>query len=143
MSNRPHLAETTFANNPVEITERVKSPLNEKLNELGFHGSYRPEDVTFLMQIDDIAPTDVKEKEYLIQSGKMHYSQMISVENPPSTAQMQHFQYAFEQGSQRLAFEPRRFTTLGQNFGQERLARPRLAPRIWWAGLEFDSKAFV
>lgn len=35
----------------------------------------------------------------------MHYSQMISIENPPSTAQMQHFQYAFEQGSQRLAEE--------------------------------------
>ena len=101
MSNLSHLVEKS----QVDDIERVKSPLNEKLTQLGFHGSYRPEDVTFLMQIDDIAPTDVKEKEYLIQSGKMHYSQMISVENPPSTAQMQHFQYAFEQGSQRLAEE--------------------------------------
>ena len=101
MSNLSYLVEKS----QVDDIERVKSPLNEKLTKLGFHGSYRPEDVTFLMQIDDIAPTDVKEKEYLIQSGKMHYSQMISVENPPSTAQMQHFQYAFEQGSQRLAEE--------------------------------------
>ena len=31
--------------------------LNPTLSELGFHGSYRPEDVTFLMQIDDIQPT--------------------------------------------------------------------------------------
>ena len=67
------------------------------LNTLGFHGSYRPQDVTFLLNIDDIEPTPLAEKEYLIQSGKKHYSQMISVEHPPSKEQMRHFQYAFEQ----------------------------------------------
>ena len=74
-----------------------------KLNTLGFHGSYRPQDVTFLLNIDDIEPTPLAEKEYLIQSGKKHYSQMISVEHPPSKEQMRHFEYAFEQGAERLA----------------------------------------
>ena len=73
------------------------------LSTLGFHGSYRPEDVTFLLQIDDLEPTPLAEKEYLIQSGEKHYSQMISVEQPPSDEQMRHFHYAFEQGADRLA----------------------------------------
>lgn len=73
------------------------------LSTLGFHGSYRPQDVTFLLQIDDLEPTPLAEKEYLIQSGEKHYSQMISVEQPPSDEQMRHFHYAFEQGAGRLA----------------------------------------
>ncbi len=77
--------------------------LVSSLQTLGFHGSYRPEDVTFLLNIDEIDPTPVAEKEYLIQSGKKHYSQMISVEHPPSDEQMRHFEYAFEQGAERLA----------------------------------------
>mgnify|MGYP006337840905 FL=1 len=77
--------------------------LASSLQTLGFHGSYRPEDVTFLLNIDEIDPTPVAEKEYLIQSGKKHYSQMISVEHPPSDEQMRHFEYAFEQGAERLA----------------------------------------
>lgn len=77
--------------------------LPSSLKTLGFHGSYRPEDVTFLLNIDEIDPTPVAEKEYLIQSGKKHYSQMISVEHPPTDEQMRHFEYAFEQGAERLA----------------------------------------
>ena len=77
--------------------------LPSSLKTLGFHGSYQPEDVTFLLNIDEIDPTPVAEKEYLIQSGKKHYSQMISVEHPPSDEQMRHFEYAFEQGAERLA----------------------------------------
>lgn len=73
------------------------------LDSLGIHGSYRPQDVTFLLNVDDIETTPLAEKEYLIQSGKKHYSQMISVEHPPSEEQMQHFHYAFDQGAERLA----------------------------------------
>ena len=79
--------------------------LNQRLANIGFHGSYRPEDVTFLMNVSDIQPTSVEEKEYLIQSGKMHYSQMISVEDPPTEAQRAHFDHAFEHGALRLAIE--------------------------------------
>lgn len=74
-----------------------------KLDQLGFHGSYRAKDVTFLLNINEIKPTPLAEKEYLIQSGKKHYSEMISVEHPPSEQHMQHFKYAFAQGAERLA----------------------------------------
>ena len=77
--------------------------LPSSLKVLGFHGSYRSEDVTFLLNIDEIEPTPLAEKEYLIQSGRKHYSQMISVEHPPSDEQMQHFEYAFDHGAERLA----------------------------------------
>ena len=98
------------------------TPLNPILSKLGFHGSYRPEDVTFLMQIDDIQPTAVEEKEYLIQSGKMHYSQMISAEHPPTDEQMQHYQHAFEQGAQRLAEEVQKIgNSLLQRFPKQEI----------------------
>lgn len=91
---------------PTSLASLSKSTtLNPILTKVGFHGSYRPQDVTFLMNVDDIQPTPVEEKEYLIQSGQMHYSQMISVENPPTQEQMQHFEHAFEHGSVRLACE--------------------------------------
>ena len=93
------------------------------LNTLGFHGSYRPQDVTFLLNIDDIEPTPLAEKEYLIQSGKKHYSQMISVEHPPSKEQMRHFQYAFEQGAERLACDV-------QKIGNSLLSRFKNQPII-------------
>ncbi|MEG0482757.1 MAG: tellurite-like stress resistance cysteine protease StiP, partial [Acinetobacter sp.] len=94
--------------------------IDQTLVKLGFHGSYRPEDVTFLMQVDDIQPTDVEEKEYLIQSGKMHYSQMISVENPPTEEHMKHFHHAFEQGALRLAEEVQKIgNSLLQRFPQQ------------------------
>lgn len=94
-----------------------------KLTALGFHGSYRPQDVTFLLNIDDIEPTSLIEKEYLIQSGQKHYSQMISVENPPSPEQMRHFDYAFEQGAQRLAADV-------QKIGNSLLARFKNQPIV-------------
>ncbi len=81
--------------------------LPSSLKTLGFHGSYQPEDVTFLLNIDEIDPTPVAEKEYLIQSGKKHYSQMISVEHPPSDEQMRHFEYAFEQGNSLMVRFPK------------------------------------
>ena len=104
------------------MSNALITPLNPILSELGFHGSYRSEDVTFLMQIDDIQPTAVEEKEYLIQSGKMHYSQMISAEHPPTDEQMQHYQHAFEQGAQRLAEEVQKIgNSLMQRFPNKRL----------------------
>lgn len=99
------------------------STQNSKLTALGFHGSYRPQDVTFLLNIDDIEPTPLLEKEYLIQSGKKHYSQMISVEHPPSQEQMRHFHYAFEQGAERLADDV-------QKIGNSLLARFKNQPIV-------------
>ena len=48
----------------------------QQLQSLGFHGSYRPEDITFLLKQNVIQPTDVTQKERLIKSGEAHYSQI-------------------------------------------------------------------
>ena len=68
------------------------SAVNAALAELGFHGSYRPQDITFLLKACDIQPTPVAENERLIQSGLKHYSEMISEEKPPTDEHMAHFQ---------------------------------------------------
>lgn len=49
-----------------------------------FSGSYAPEDVTLLLQVVDMAPTPVAEKEQLIQSGRLHYSELIAPEAAPT-----------------------------------------------------------
>ena len=53
-----------------------------------FHGSYRAEQVTFLLKPIQLAPiADTAAKEALIQSGQKHYSEMLSPEYPPSNYQ--------------------------------------------------------
>lgn len=47
-------------------------------------GSYRPDDCQFLLTPLPASFTEVAEKERLIQSGKRHYSEMISQERAPS-----------------------------------------------------------
>lgn len=74
-------------------------------NSLGFSGSYHPDDVVFLLNKKEIQATDVVEKEKLIQSGKKHYSQMISVERPPSNMHMNYYQHAMDFFGFRMADE--------------------------------------
>lgn len=81
------------------------SNINQTLANLGFHGSYRPQDITFLLNVTELQPTPVAEKERLIQSGKKHYSEMISEEKAPSPEHLKHFQHAFTHGAKRLAQE--------------------------------------
>ncbi len=49
-----------------------------------FSGSYKPDDVHFLLKpiVMEMTPVDLKEE--LIQSGKMHYSDMLSQEPEPT-----------------------------------------------------------
>ena len=68
-----------------------------------FSGSYDPADVTFLLKPVRLAPTDVAEKERLIQSGRRHYSEMISAENLPSAAYLAVFHRALERVKARFA----------------------------------------
>jgi hypothetical protein len=68
-----------------------------------FSGSYRSDDVTFLMKPVRIAFTDVAEKERLIQSAKRHYSEMISVERLPSPRYLQVFHEALAREKARFA----------------------------------------
>lgn len=69
-----------------------------------FHGSYRPEQVTFLLKPIELAPiADTAAKEALIQSGQKHYSEMLSPEYPPSAAYLALFHDACAQNDARLA----------------------------------------
>jgi len=68
-------------------------------------GSYNPEDVIFLLNEIDIAPTDVAEKERLIQSGEKHYSEMISTESAPSPEHTLLYKKALANNAVRMASE--------------------------------------
>jgi hypothetical protein len=68
-----------------------------------FSGSYRPEDVRFLLKPIQVEPTGVAEKERLIQSGQRHYSEMLSRESLPSAKYMEVFYRAFAMGRTRMA----------------------------------------
>ncbi len=70
-----------------------------------FSGSYQPQDVTFLLKQVKIEMTPVALKEQLIQSGKKHYSDMLSQEPAPSERHLQLFQQALEMGADKLARE--------------------------------------
>lgn len=68
-------------------------------------GSYAPQDVTFLLKPVQIAPTDIADKERLIQSGAAHYSEMISEERRPDARYMEIFETARAAGVDRIARE--------------------------------------
>ena len=67
--------------------------------------TYAPDDVTFLLKPVEIAPTPVVEKEVLIQSGRAHYSEMISSERRPDARYMEIFEAAWSAGKGRIARE--------------------------------------
>jgi len=68
-----------------------------------FSGSYDPADVTFLLKPVVLEPTDIAAKEALIQSGKRHYSEMISPENPPGDDYLALYRTALARNGARLA----------------------------------------
>jgi len=69
------------------------------------HGSYDAADITFLLKPVHVDPTDVVEKERLIQSGVRHYSEMISFEKPPTASYEAIFTDALDQGAERMGRE--------------------------------------
>lgn len=63
---------------------------------MSFCGSYRPEDVRFLLKpINLTLTTDLAHKERLIQTGQRHYSEMLSPEALPSEKYLQVFRTAY------------------------------------------------
>lgn len=73
-----------------------------------FHGSYRAEQVTFLLKPIQLAPiADTAAKEALIQSGQKHYSEMLSPEYPPSARYLNLFRAACAQNEARMAADCR------------------------------------
>lgn len=67
-----------------------------------FHGSYAPEDVTFLLKPAEVALTDVATKEALIQSGARHYSEMLSEERLPDARYLALYEAALGRNAGRL-----------------------------------------
>lgn len=72
---------------------------------MSFSGSYDPDDVQFLLKPVAIEPTEVREKERLIQSGGRHYSEMIGIERPPEQEYLRLFYEVFETNRHRFAHD--------------------------------------
>lgn len=71
---------------------------------MSFHGSYRAEDVEFLLTPIQLTQLhDVADKEQLIQSGARHYSEMLTPEQLPTAQYMQLFDDALQRNGQRMA----------------------------------------
>ncbi|MDV5534820.1 cysteine protease StiP domain-containing protein, partial [Leclercia adecarboxylata] len=70
-----------------------------------FSGSYDASDVQFLLKPIDMEMTPVDQKEALIQSGKKHYSDMLSQEPAPTSWHLDLFSRALDRGAARLARE--------------------------------------
>lgn len=74
--------------------------------QANFSGSYLLSEVTLLLDIvsadsvNDISPT---QKEALIQSGQRHYSDMLTLEKPPSATHEALYNQALMAGKQRMA----------------------------------------
>lgn len=78
-----------------------------------FCGSYRPEDVEFLLKPITLEPiADLVEKERLIQSGERHYSEMLTPEKLPSPRYLAVFRDACEQHGGRMALDCLRLARL-------------------------------
>ena len=86
--------------------------------QANFSGSYLPSEVTLLLDIvsadsvNDISPT---QKEALIQSGQRHYSDMLTLEKPPSATHEALYNQALMAGKQRMAND---VTSLGFSLHQ-------------------------
>lgn len=82
---------------------------------MSFHGSYRAEQVTFLLKpiaLETIEDTVLKEQ--LIQSGQRHYSEMLSPEKRPSPEYLALFHQAFQANSQQMAVDVLKLAALIQ-----------------------------
>ena len=88
-----------------------------------FSGSYDPDDVTFLLKRVTLTPTSVAEKEVAIQSGRRHYSEMLSAETPPSDAYLALYRSALKRNGARLA---RDITSLAAALDRQSGDRPEI-----------------
>jgi hypothetical protein len=71
---------------------------------VNFSGSYRSDDVTFLLKRLPTLPfVDIARKEKLIQSGQRHYSEMLSLEALPSARYLDIFRSACEANRRQMA----------------------------------------
>ena len=74
--------------------------------QANFSGSYLPSEVTLLLDIvsaDSVNDISLTQKEALIQSGQRHYSDMLTLEKPPSATHEALYNQALAAGKQRMA----------------------------------------
>lgn len=74
--------------------------------QANFSGSYLPSEVTLLLDIvsaDSVNHISPIQKEALIQSGQRHYSDMLTLEKPPSATHEALYNQALAAGKQRMA----------------------------------------
>ncbi len=85
-----------------------------------FSGSYDASDVQFLLKPIEMEMTPIDQKEALIQSGKKHYSDMLSQEPAPTSWHLDLFSRALDRGAARLAREVTQLALeLANRFGDE------------------------
>ena len=70
-----------------------------------FHGSYLSTDVKFLLEIEDFKEISILEKEELIQTGKKHYSEVLTEEMDFSEEYMTLFDTIFAQNIEKIAHD--------------------------------------
>ena len=68
-----------------------------------FHGSYLPTDVNFLLEIEDFKEITIIEKEELIQTGKKHYSDILTEEMNFPEQYLTLFNSIFEENIDRIS----------------------------------------
>ncbi|RBP44606.1 RNA binding Pelota-like protein [Roseimicrobium gellanilyticum] len=68
-----------------------------------FHGSYLPEETTFLLRGLQMTATPLQERERLIQSGSRHYSELIGPEDAPTRERLRLFRECLENNGRQLA----------------------------------------
>ncbi len=92
-----------------------------------FTGSYSAADVEFLLTPIEIDDTQVAVKEALIQSGKRHYSEMLTHEALPSETYLQWFHDALALNGRRMAEHLLRLATRIDGLRKERITLVSLA----------------
>ncbi len=70
-----------------------------------FSGSYKENDVNFLLKSIDLPFSSLEEKELLIQNEKKHYSEMLSLEEIPTSEYISIFYEAFERNKNKMALD--------------------------------------
>lgn len=94
---------------------------------MSFHGSYAPQDVTFLLKPAQIGFVDVEEKERLIQSGARHYSEMISPEKVPGAAYLSLYEDALVRNAGRLHADIARLSDMIEDHAGSKITLVSLA----------------
>lgn len=92
-----------------------------------FSGSYRSDDVTFLLQVVDQPLTDHGRKELLIQTGRFHYSELLGPEHEPSGNYLDEFRHAVNRNLHQVATDSLALASRLANAIQGRIAVVSLA----------------